>query len=562
MRYGSDLVVGWLVDAGLSQVALNPGATIRGLHDSLVRDERLEPVLALHEEIAVAMAHGYAKASGQPLAVFVHDLVGLQHAAMALFNAYVDRVPMLVLGGTGPQDETCRRPWLDWIHTSTAHTNIARDLVKAVFEPASLVGLRDTLARALRTATSPPQGPVYVAVDVALQEHPVDAELGPLTRLTPFLPRPAPDEVDHAASLLGHAERPVLVVDRPVPGACDGIVRVAEATGAAVVDLGGGFGFPTAHWANQSHARAETLAEADVVLTLEVRDLAWAVGEVDMGTRQTRRLTGQDTKMVAVGCGELRDMSALIPEQLVPGASYLTADAATFVVELHARLDECHTNVAARRTELSGRHDAARERRLAIVEEHASDVPVHPSELTRLVHTAIKDGPWLLANGLVQGWPQLWDGPAGAFLGRSGGEGLGYGLPASLGAALACRDTETLVVDLQADGDLMYTSSALWTAAHYRLPLLVVMHDNGTYGKDELHQLEMARLRGRSNARSHVGIRLDDPHIDFALLARAQGVQGFGPVDEPNAAARVLEQAVRVVREERRPVLVDIRCSA
>lgn len=562
MRYGSDLLVGWLVDAGISHVALNPGATIRGLHDSLVRDARLDPVLALHEEIAVAMAHGYAKAAGRPLAVLVHDLVGLQHAAMALFNAYVDRVPMLVFGGTGPRDETCRRPWLDWIHTSTAHTTMARDLVKAVFEPASLVGLRDTLARALRTATSPPQGPVYVAVDVALQERPADEELGPLVPLAPFLPRPAPGDVDHVVGLLRHAERPLLVVDRPVPGACDGIVRLAEITGAAVVDLGGGFGFPTTHWTDQSDTRAEALAEADLVLAFEVRDLAWAVDEVDTGTRQARRLTKSDAKMLAVGSGELRDMSALVPEQLVPGASYLTADAATFVAELHARLDDSHADVAARRTELSRRHDAARARKLAAVEEHATDVPVHPGELARLVHAAVKDGPWLLANGLVQGWPRLWDGAAGAFLGRSGGEGLGYGLPASLGAALACRDTETLVIDLQADGDLMYTSSALWTAAHYRLPLLIVMHDNGTYAKDELHQLETARLRGRSTAHSHVGIRLDAPRIDFALLARAQGVEGIGPVDEPIAAARALEQAVRTVREERRPVLVDVRCSA
>lgn len=563
MRYGSDLIVDWLVDAGITHVTLNPGASIRGLHDSLVRADGLTPVLGLHEEIAVGVAHGYAKATGRPLAVLVHDLVGLQHAAMALFNAYVDRVPMIVLGGVGPRDETRRRPWLDWIHTSAAHTQLIRDLVKVAYEPDSLIGLRDALARAVRAATSLPGGPAFVAVDVALQEDPAPDDLGPLPVLPAFVPRPVPDDVDRVASALRAAEHPVLVVDRPVPGARDRVVRIAETVGAAVVDLGSGFGFPTTHWANQSAERGVALAEADVVLGLEVRDLAWAISEVDTGTRATRRLTPPDTTLLAVGCGELHDTGALVTEQLVPEARYLVADAGTFVDELLARLDGEALDVDGRRDELARRHQAARARSLATADEHARDVPVHPATLVRLVEDAAKGAPWVLANGLAKGWPQrLWDhADGGEPVGRSGGEGLGYGLPASIGVAFAYRDTETLVVDLQADGDLMYTAAALWTAARCRLPLVVVMHDNGTYGKDELHQLELARLRDRPSDRSHIGIRLDEPSIDFAMLARAQGVEGIGPVDAPDAAASALERAVRIVREERRPVLVDIRCA-
>jgi thiamine pyrophosphate-dependent acetolactate synthase large subunit-like protein len=169
----------------------------------------------------------------------------------------------------------------------------------------------------------------------------------------------------------------------------------------------------------------------------------------------------------------------------------------------------------------------------------------------------------MLANGLLKGWPQrLWEfGDNGEFLGRSGGEGLGYGMPASIGAAIACRDSDKLALNLQADGDLLYTSSALWTAARHRLPLLTVMHNNTTYGKDELHQRETARLRGRSQDTTHIGIRLDDPLVDFAQLAAAQGVEGIGPVSDPSQLPAVLSKAARTVREERRPVLVDVRCS-
>jgi thiamine pyrophosphate-dependent acetolactate synthase large subunit-like protein len=148
-----------------------------------------------------------------------------------------------------------------------------------------------------------------------------------------------------------------------------------------------------------------------------------------------------------------------------------------------------------------------------------------------------------------------------SYLGRSGGEGLGYGLPASLGAALAQRDSDRVVVDIQADGDLMYTPEALWTAAHHQLPLLIVVHNNRTYGKDELHQAEVARVRGRHDDAPPRGIRLESPDIDFAGLARSQGVEALGPIEDPAGLEAVLRAAVRTVADERRPVLVDVICA-
>jgi benzoylformate decarboxylase/acetolactate synthase-1/2/3 large subunit len=566
-RYGSDLVVDWLYDAGIRQVAINPGATIRGLHDSLVRHPGIETVLALHEEIAVGIAHGYWKATGRPMAVFVHDLVGLQHASMALFNASVDRAAMVVVGGVGPRDESQRRPWLDWIHTATEHTSLVRDLTKVALEPSSLVGVRDGLTRALRAATSSPEGPVYLAIDVALQEGAVsDTDpRQPLTMLEPVMPRPSPDSVAAVTSLLQQADHPVLVVDRPARSARHGVVRLAEALGASVVDLGGGFCFPSGHWADQSDARAATLAAADVIVTLEVRDPAWVLSDVDTGTRAKTWHPRPDATVVVVGVNELRDQNYVVLDELLPTATYVVADAGLFVDAVVAKVSPRPAEeLAVRRAELQATHDDGRQASVRAAQAHAAETPVHPAHLATLVGEAISDGPWVLANGLLQGWPRrLWEfGDEAEFLGRSGGEGLGYGVPASLGAALAHRDTDHLVVDIQADGDMMYTSSALWTAAHCGLPLLIVVHDNGTYGKDELHQREIATLRGRSADVVPRGIHINEPPIDFAQLANAQGVEGIGPCEDPDTTAAALRRAAQTVRTERRPVLVHVRCSS
>lgn len=567
MRYGSDLIVDWLAEAGIQQVALNPGATLRGLHDSLVRHPTLRPVLALHEEIAVGIAHGYAKATGEPMAVLTHDLVGLQHASMAIFNAWVDRVPMLVLGGSGPRDEEDRRPWLDWIHTGLPQGTLVREFVAWDAEPSTLTGLHQALQRGLRRTSSEPCGPVYLSIDTGLQERPVgDLDLPPMSATPADRPSVSPSVVDEVAGLLAAAQRPVVVVDRPVRGLAGPLLALVDLLTAAVVDLGGGCNHPTTHWSDQSLARREALAEADLVLALEVRDPVWAVTETDTGTRATRSLLADGTRVVVVGLSELRHRGFLVPEALLPGARTVTAHAGVFVDQLlpALRRQGPSGDRSQRRTRLAERHAAGRAAARAQARAAQHDVPVAPAHLALALWEAIADEPWQLANGLLGGWPRrLWDVEhPEQYLGRSGGEGLGYGLPASIGAALAGRDSDRLVVDLQADGDLLYTASALWTAAHAEIPLLVVVHNNRTYGKDELHQREMAALRQRSDDVVPVGIALRGPDIDFAALARAQGVEGIGPVEQPAQVREVLRKAATTVRRERRPVLVDVVCSS
>lgn len=571
MRFGSDLVIEFLTRAGIEAVSLNPGASFRGLQDSLVHagPEAPEPIVVLHEEIAVAIAHGYAKAAGRPMAVFVHDLVGLQHASMAIFNAFVDNVPMLVIGGSGPRDAAKRRPWIDWVHAGHPQGALVRDFVKWDDEPASVDAIPDSLARALRISTTAPMGPVYVSIDAGLQEEPIGdspVEIRTMSQPVPMVAPPA--VVERIAQAIAGAQRPAILVDRPGPGAFDPLVRVAEKLPAAVVDLGARMNFPTNHWANLSGAQRKVLSEADFILALEIRDLAWPLTDLDLATRETTWIPQETTPIVSVGLTETQHNGFLHRESLVTSVDYVTSDVGAFLTELDGHLAERGSEEPweQSRARLEAEHRRTREEARESASTATGGELIAPAHLAWCLGEAISDGPWQLANGLLGNWPRkLWDFTHERhYIGRSGGEGLGYGLPASLGAALVAARQEDgpLVVDIQPDGDMLYTAQALWTAAHHRLPLLIVVHNNRTYGKDELHQTEMALSRERGSLdRVGVGIHIDRPAIDFVGLARSYGVEGHGPVSSADELPGVLAQAVRQVREERVPVLVDVLCN-
>lgn len=571
-RYGSDVVVEFLRAAGIEKVVLNPGATFRALHDSLALAEEPELIVALHEEVAVAIAHGYAKSAGRPMAVFLHDQVGLQHATMALFNAYVDAVPMLVIGGSGPRDVARRRPWIDWIHSGSPESAVIRDVVKWDDEPASVEAIPLSLERAWRIATTPPMGPVYVALDILLQE--ADAS----HVAVPAAPRHRPPPVTapravvaELADALSAAAEPVLLVDRGTPGCAPALVELAERTGAAVVDLGGR-SFPAEHPADRTASSAEVLGAADLVLAVELRDVTWGLTTVDLTDRSTRSLLAPGTRVVSIGLTELRHRGFVQFEALAGEVEPVVAEPATLLGELADELRRrdgatgrvAARGVAARAERHAAAHAAERRAHRERAAAQSGERPIAPAHLGAVLGEVLGADGWQLANGLLGGWPRrLWPmRDETTYLGRSGGEGLGYGLPASIGAALAQRDNDDLLVlDVQSDGDMMYTPQALWTAAHHRLPLLVVVHNNRTYGRDETHQLEIAHARGRPIEVPPEGIRIESPEIDFAALARAQGVEGIGPVEDPAELLGVLSAAVRRVRDERLPVLVDVICS-
>src|SRR5262245_20879893 len=291
--YGSDLVVDLLRAVGIDYVALNPGATYRGLHDSLVNyggNRAPELILTTHEEIAVALAHGYAKAKGAPMAAVVHDIVGLQHASMAIFNAFCDRAPVLVLGATGPMDATRRRPWIDWIHTALVQGAQVRDYVKLDDQPASVAAVPEAFLRAWRVACTEPQGPVYLCLDAGLQEQPLEqpVALPDVARFRPPAPPHAdPRVIEETARHLVEARFPLIVVESlgRRPEATASLGRLAELLAAPLIDLAGESqgrpSVPSHHPLDVSDARHEVVGEADVVLALDVTSFLSGLGDTD-----------------------------------------------------------------------------------------------------------------------------------------------------------------------------------------------------------------------------------------------------------------------------------------
>jgi acetolactate synthase-1/2/3 large subunit len=573
-RYGSDVVVDLIQALGFRYASLNPGSSFRGLHDSIVNHGSNSPeiVLCPHEKVAVNLAHGFAKASGEPMAVILHDLVGLLHGSMGIYSAYVDRVPMLILGGAGPMDLTRRRPSTDWAHSANVQGIAVRDFTKWDDQPASIASIPESLVRAVRVATSEPAGPVYLALDAALQEDeaPRDLSLPDLRRLqAPSRTGADPAALRRLAELLVAAERPVMIPGYAGrnPDAFGQLVDLAELVAAGVIDTGIRLNFPNRHPLNVTGSRA--LEEADLVLFVDVKDLGKPTQDVDRTTRSVRSRIPAGATILDIGFNDV-GLSAWSHDfaQLHEADLRVTADT---VVALPELLDLCRKLVARddpgrteararRRSELSRVHDEVWEGWRREAARAADRSPVSTARLAEEVWGAVRSHDWVLSAGTASGWAmRTWDFDRPY---RHPGESLGTAMQIgmSLGVALAHSDAGRLVVDLQPDGDLMYDLGALWVASSRRLPLLVVMFNNRAYENDREHQELIARSRGRPVGNAKVGMEIDDPSPDFAAVARGLGWHAEGPIEDPRDLGTALERAAGVVVGKRRPALVDVVC--
>ncbi|MBI4013421.1 MAG: thiamine pyrophosphate-binding protein [Candidatus Rokubacteria bacterium] len=557
-RWGSDAVAALLRALDLPYVCLNPGASYRGLHDSLVNflgNERPQVLLCLHEEHAVAIAHGYAKVTGRPLGALVHSNVGLLHASMAIFNAWCDRVPVLVLGATGPVDAARRRPWIDWIHTAADQAALVRPYLKWDNQPASIPAALESLLRADLLARTAPCGPVYVCLDASLQEAPL-LEMPALPDVGRFRPAPPaappPAQLAEAARRLREARRPVILAGRASrdAGAWRARVALAERVGATVLtDLKAPAAFPTAHPLHGAPPgyfltppAAARLREADVVLSLDWIDLAGTLRQAWGGAPVSATIV-QVSADHHVHHGFAMDHQALPPADL-----WLPVDPDAALPALLEALGPGSAGAEPR--EAGGRAATP----AAAVDGDALDLPALAGALR---HAVAGLEPTLVRVPL--GWSgELWDvaGPLD-YLGGDGGGGIGSGPGMAVGAALALQGSGRLPVAVLGDGDFLMGVTALWTAAHYRIPLLVVVANNRSYFNDELHQERVARERGRPVANRWIGQRIADPEVDLAAMARAQGLVGLGPVASRPELPLALARAVAVVREGA-PCVVDV----
>ena len=573
-RNGADCMTDVIKTFGFEFICANPGSSFRALHESILNygaNRAPELITCCHEESAVAIAHGYAKIDGRPIGVLAHGTVGLQHAAMALYNAYCDRVPVfLIVGNT--LDATARRPGVEWTHSVQDAASMVRDFVKWDDVPVSLPHFAESAVRAYKIAMTAPMGPVLLVADSGLQEDPVANEFAlKIPKLTLASP-PQGDSaaVAETARLLVAASNPVLVADRAArtPAGMTLLVELAETLQAAVVDQGGRLNFPSRHPLNQSSRARAAIADADVIVGLELNDLWGTLNAFrDQLHRSTRRVAAADAKVVSISARDLsikanyQDFQRY-PEVDVAIAADAEATLPALIDAVKRRLtDDGRRAFAARGKKLAEQSQAALDKSRADAAYGWDASPITTARLTVELWNAIKRDDWSLASYLnpVSGWPmRLWtfDKPY-QFIGGSGGSGIGYTAPASVGAALANRRHGRLTVDIQTDGDLMYAPGVLWTAAHHRIPLLMVMHNNRAYHQETMHLQRMANRHNRGIDRAHIGTTIDDPAIDFARLAQSLGIHGEGPIADPKQLGPALARAVALVKRGE-PALVDV----
>jgi acetolactate synthase I/II/III large subunit len=561
---GSDFMVDVFKSLGFEYIAANPGSSFRGLHESIVaygKNQNPEFLTCCHEESSVAIADGYFRVSGKPMLVMAHGTVGLQHAAMNIYNAFVARVPVFIVLGNA-LDANSRRPGVEWNHSVQDASSMVRDFIKWDDTPISLTHFAESAVRAYKIAMTIPMAPVVLVADGDLQEEGVpDRSKLHIPRLTLTTP-PAgdPAAVAEAARWLVAAESPVILAGR-VARSERGMalmIELAETLHAPV--LGGGRDMPNRH----PLAGGGSIATADVVLALQQDDL-WGVLHTyrDQQERSYRTLTKQGARVVSISSGDLytksnyqdfqrfaevdmaiaADAEATLPSLIEACRRLMTGDRRRVLEERGAQIAAANARALERaRTEATYAWDAS---------------PISTARMSMELYDAVRNKDWALVNGNAN---RLWN--VDKFYRTTGGGGaaaIGSGLPIAVGAALAHRKHGRLAIGIQPDGDLMYAPGALWTAAHHRIPLLLVMHNNRAYHQEVMHIQRMSNRRQRAvkTASEGVGVAITNPNIDYATLARSMGLYGEGPITNPKELGPALKRAIERV-EKGEPALVDV----
>jgi thiamine pyrophosphate-dependent acetolactate synthase large subunit-like protein len=555
--FGSDVVAETLRDLDIPYIALNPGASYRGLHDSLVNhlgNCAPQMLLCLHEEAAIAIAQGYAKVTGRAMAAAVHSNVGLMHGTMAIFNAWCDRMPIMILGATGPVDAVKRRPWIDWIHTARDQGALIRPYTKWDDQPASPGAAREALLRAWWLANATPQGPVYINLDAEMQEAKLTEELPAIDArrfIPPVAQAPAPDVVRQAVELLDKAKSPLILAGRVSRdlSAWNGRVALAEAVGARVAtNLKVGAAFPTDHPLHISPPTAfvfdelvAPIKEADVIMSLDWVDLAG-----------TFKSTGgwPAAKVIQVSLDQnVHNGWSMDHQGLPPIDLFVAADTDATVKTMVEALPKG----AAKKRQTPSMVSPPKQARRGGEDEIAVE------DLALNLRDAVGDREVTLTHVSLS-WHGAWwhfRHPLD-YVGSDGGGGIGGGPGITVGAALALKGSGRMAIGVCGDGDFLMGCTSLWTAVHYRIPLLLVVANNRSFYNDEVHQERVAMMRKRPVENKWIGQRVGDPEVALAQIATAQGALGFGPVNKVSDLAPVFAKAIAAV-EAGGVAVVDVR---
>ncbi|MGA2714614.1 MAG: thiamine pyrophosphate-dependent enzyme [Bryobacteraceae bacterium] len=574
-RPGADFMLEVIQTLGFEYVCANPGSSFRGLHESILNhggNKNPELLTCCHEESSVAMAHGYAKIEGKPLMVMAHGTVGLQHASMAIYNAFADRVPVyIVLGNIA--DGTWRRGDVEWTHSVQDAAAMVRDYTKYDDSPVSLTQFAESAVRAYKAAMTPPMEPVIIVADAVLQEEPM-SEADRRTARIPKLTLPSPPAGDSGAvadvaRMLVAAENPVIVTGRSArtPNGIKLLVELAELLQAPVQDRRFRMNFPTRH----PLYNGGNIADADVILGLEVQDFWMATHTMTPVNRmgmESKSITKPGAKLITIYSGDLAEKSNY--QDLGRYAEVDVAIAADAEATLPALIEACKRLVTADRKRAFAERgaklaDAAKRARDRAIEQAAygwDSSPITTARVSAELWNQIRHEDWSLLSvedPFFSGWPgRLWDFEKHYhYIGGQGAYGIGYGAPAAAGAALANRKYGRLSVNIQCDGDLNYAPGVLWTAAHHHIPLLSIMHNNRAYHQELMYVEDMAARANRGIDKAQIGTAITDPNIDYAMMAKAYGVYSAGPISNPNDLGPAIAKAIEVVKKGE-PALIDV----
>jgi acetolactate synthase-1/2/3 large subunit len=559
---GGDFMADVINSLGIDYLIINCASSYRGLHEAVVNHSNNKPeiITCVHEDIAVHMAQGYAKIAGKPAAMACHGVVGLQHASMAIYNAWSDRVPVLVFGGNIMEADK-RAPGAEWMHSGVDIGQLVREFTKWDDQPASLQHFAESTVRAYKIATTPPMGPVFIALDAELQENPIPE--GANLRIPKFAPVIPPQgdsaAIAEAAKMLAEAQNPLIVCDRVArtPAGMANLVALAETLQCGVIDNAGRMNFPSRHPLNQSFRR-NLIGQADVILAIEMNDLWGTLTHFsDRIERRSKPAYKQGTKIITLGTRDLflksnyQDFGRWQDVDLdIAGDGETSLPALTEAVK--RQVDD------SRKAAFSDRGQKLAKAHLAMVEQSKTDAtigwdasPITTARMCAEVYEAIKNEDWSLVGTAIRlSWMhRLWDiTKPYQWNGGSGGGGVGYNLPASLGAALANKKEGRFTVAFGGDGDFMFNPGALWTAAHHKIPMLYIVHNNRAYHQEYMYLVAMAARHGRGVDKMDIGTTIKDPNIDYATIARGMGVHGEGPITDPKDLAPALARAVQVVK--------------
>jgi acetolactate synthase-1/2/3 large subunit len=563
---------------GMEYCAANPGSSFRGLQESFINyggNKNPEWLTCCHEESSAAMAHGYAKIEGKPMMIMAHGTVGLQHASMAIYNAYCDRVPIyIVLGNI--LDVNYRRGNAEWVHSVQDAAAMVRDYTKWDDTPVTLTHFAESAVRAYKIAMTPPQEPVVIVADGVLQEEPITEKNLRIPKLVMSAP-PQGDAaaVAEAAKMLVAAENPVIVAGRVArtPKAIEHLVELADVLQCRVHDQRMRMNFPSTHPLYASPGPAvvtPNLSDADVILGLEVQDF-WGATHKMTGLNQfgmeSQPTMKPGAKVITISAVELNhksnyqdfyryveadlsitgDPEATLPELVEAVKKLLTGNRRTAIQERGRKVAE------------TNRQAHERNRELAAIAWDAS--PISTARLSMELWAQIKNEDWSLVSNdrFVSAWPtRLWNfSKHYQYIGAQGGAGIGYQLPASVGAALANKKHGRLSVSIQCDGDLNYAPGVLWTAAHHQIPLLTVMHNNRAYHEERMYLTMLAAKYDRDPSISDIGTALNGPNIDYASIARGYGQYAEGPISDPKELGPAIQRALERVKKGE-PALLDV----